>query len=152
MHQWLHHSWILVKSLLREAATAGLSARLLACEQEQLPVWSYLHRQIVCSQPVQTFFWYIGTIMSIHFCFTVHPHIQYGFFFLGSNIHLWHFCTVNSPSVNVRQILNLCTFLSNCQSPRCFKRMQFKLNFLCTIEPWGVDHARFNKPYKLHFE
>ena len=28
MHQWLHHSWILAKSLLREATTAGLSAGL----------------------------------------------------------------------------------------------------------------------------
>ena len=28
MHQWLHHSWILAKSLLREAATAVLSAGL----------------------------------------------------------------------------------------------------------------------------
>ena len=28
MHQWWHHSWILAKSLLREAATPGLSAGL----------------------------------------------------------------------------------------------------------------------------
>ena len=28
MHQLLHHSWIIGKSLLREAATAGLSADL----------------------------------------------------------------------------------------------------------------------------
>ena len=30
MHQWLHHSWILAKYLLREAATSGLSAGLRA--------------------------------------------------------------------------------------------------------------------------
>ena len=28
MHQWLHHSWILAKSMLRETATAGLSTGL----------------------------------------------------------------------------------------------------------------------------
>ena len=28
MHQWLHHFWIIAKSLLRETATAGLSAGL----------------------------------------------------------------------------------------------------------------------------
>ena len=28
IHQWLHHSWILAKALLRKAATAGLSAGL----------------------------------------------------------------------------------------------------------------------------
>ena len=42
MHQRLHHSWILAKSLLREAATSLLrEICLLACEQLPI-VWSHL--------------------------------------------------------------------------------------------------------------
>ena len=42
MRQWLHHSWILPKSLLRKAATAGLSAGL------RTTVRSSASRHIVC--------------------------------------------------------------------------------------------------------
>ena len=63
MHQWLHHSWILAESLLREAATASCSSgsKLAVQACEQLPLmWSHQHRHIVCSPPAQTFQWYKG--------------------------------------------------------------------------------------------
>ena len=51
-HQWLHHFWILAKSLLREAATAGRSAGLRTTLSN---VETSAYRHIVCSLPAQTF-------------------------------------------------------------------------------------------------
>ena len=43
-------------------------------------------------------------------------HDQYGFSFLGSNVHLWHICTAKGPSVTVWQIFECVHFPMNLHS------------------------------------
>ena len=98
---------------------------------------------------------------------------HYGISFLGSNVHPLTFLRRKAHQSQIQ--IWICP-LSH-ESPWCMKLMQFKWNFLScapvdkglvpihykyfvrnltfasfSVEPWGVEHARFNKPYKLHIE
>ena len=82
----------------------------------------------------------------------------YGFFFM-IKCTLWHICTAIRPISHCAVNIWICP-LSH-QSPRRFKQMKFKWNFLCTlwirgwgkkfdfawfsVQPCGLEHTRFNK-------
>ena len=100
-------------------------------------------------------------------------HLPYEFFILGSNVHLRHICMVNGPSVtawrifkfvhcpiNLHSISNECNLNEISSEPVEYGVSTYSLQIFCkkfdfasfSVEPCGVEHSRFNKPYKLHIE
>ena len=103
--------------------------------QYRCSVWRYWRSVLRCQCPAWSFQRYVG---NCSICITPQMcNSHYGFFFLGSNVHLWHICMANGPSVTTRQIFAFVIFLINLYGVSYKSQVQFKWNFLCTL--WILD-------------